>query len=527
MAKRRTKDEIRQTRVDMVNIVATRLANGLTTTYRVLAEMVGMSAGSAIQRHVKADDNPLQASAEQAGITIIKPVERCPRCTGTVADWLQNDKPCLDLGHAMANGQQHGSSLQTDQEAEVEDEAEQEKAGLQDTVGGEQAPPVSNATAPVGNDPWWYDPDETLDHQRLMYCGYEYARALTIVRASERCLRRSGFKLQQDQGILDLAFEDVPTSETEENLLDSGTRMEHIMLRSLVKRGYEVNGHWRDQGQHMVYHEIDRNTLLVGHPDGYLRAPGDDDWMIFDMKTTTRDRFEQMRHDFDAVSGTDEQVNSIVRDYFQQLRRYLAMAIDLPFETSQYLGVPDMIHPDRAAVVLYCRETGEMLVGDFRIFPNFDSDGTELHRQYLEMQTEVVQQIEPPKPSDYFADSVMCARCAFHEMCYPRGEEGQLTKDEDTTARDAEIWELRQRGHEMTVTGKALETEAKERAILAAKEAGARRYQMTPDVSITVVEQKKRSRINKGLMEEDGTVDRYEYRPDGQDVSVRWYPKKE
>ena len=85
-----------------------RLAEGLTTTNRLLSKKIDLVPGGSIQYHVKSKETLLSGSkGHTAGITIEKPVERCPHCTVTVADWMMNDKPCLSLGHIMANGNQH------------------------------------------------------------------------------------------------------------------------------------------------------------------------------------------------------------------------------------------------------------------------------------------------------------------------------------------------------------------------------------------------------------------------------------
>ena len=100
-------EKTRIIREHMTRMVAMRLAEGLTSTHRLVSERIGLVPGGAVQYHVKSKETLLQTSDGHAGITIKKPVERCPHCTVTVADWMMNDKPCLSLGHVMANGNQH------------------------------------------------------------------------------------------------------------------------------------------------------------------------------------------------------------------------------------------------------------------------------------------------------------------------------------------------------------------------------------------------------------------------------------
>ena len=375
------------------------------------------------------------------------------------------------------------------------------------------------------------NPGTSLDYTRLEYCGYDNPGDLTIVRASERCLRRSAFSFQQDVGTLDGELEDEPRTEAEENMMESGQRLEFVMLRRMVQRGLDIRSQWREQGQHMIYQPIDDHTIMLGHPDGYLRYPGTDEWMVFDMKTTTKDRFNQMRHDFEAISHTELPVTSIVRDYFGQVRRYAAMTARMLREPTPaaYLELPKDFDPYHAGITLYCRETGEMKVGKFRIFdpPEEDPEEDMTIDKFMIEQFSLVMATMPAKPTDYFADSVMCRRCAFHELCYPYGEQGDGIgeKDDDTRLRDLEICDLRTRGKELQTIGNAMEMEAKERALLAVKESGGKRYLLTPTMSITFVEQKKRTRMNTPLMEEDGVLEKYQYRPGGVDQSVRWYPR--
>lgn len=351
----------------------------------------------------------------------------------------------------------------------------------------------------------------------------EQLERVRIIRGSQPCNRKSRFQLFDDQH-----REDDPPLPQEQRRMDLGTQSEFMMRRDLQKAGFDIRHEWGEyEGQFMIHSDVyglpgtDELFVMIGHPDGYIRSENSKQpWQLLELKTTNRDDFKAMQVDFrDPRTQLRQPYAAETQRYMQQMKRYVAMTVLA--QGKEALRIPQPFSQNEATLAVMCRDTGEMVYREIRMFDDFADPAEWLTANIRTM----LENERPWKPTNYFADTPMCQQCAFYDECYDTTAM-PIEEDADLAVRNAEIASLYYDGNDMRDAAEAQRKQAQARAASILYESDATKTQLTENVSISMITAKHRARFDEEAMISDGVLDKYKIDPGTSYQYVRFNKKR-